>query len=168
MMRFCALSSHGTSAPKAHKFPDATTFGRIFRLFSPGRCVELAEVENEARRKVWPKKWFGKITLDMDSTVHGVYGSQEASEQGYNPNPPDCCRQGGQEKKGKKVITLRWNRRLDSWEQPQRLPVFVSLRNYHHPLSYHVHFALGYTASPALAQIQPWTLHTLVPKGSLH
>jgi len=106
MMRFCALSSHGTSAPKAHKFPDATTFGRIFRLFSPGRCVELAEVENEARRKVWPKKWFGKITLDMDSTVHGVYGSQEASEQGYNPNPPDCCRQGGQEKKGKKVTIL--------------------------------------------------------------
>ena len=67
------------------KFPDATTFGRIFRLFSPRHCVELADVENMARRKVWSKKWFGKITLDMDSTVRGVYGSQEGAEKGYNP-----------------------------------------------------------------------------------
>ncbi|MCD6307079.1 MAG: IS1380 family transposase [Deltaproteobacteria bacterium] len=67
------------------KFPDATTFGRIFRLFSPSHCMELAEVENAARRKVWSKKWFGKITLDMDSTVRGVYGSQEGAEKGYNP-----------------------------------------------------------------------------------
>ena len=53
-------------------FLDATTFGRIFRLFSPRHCKELADVEDVARRKVWTKKWFGKITLDMDSTVRGV------------------------------------------------------------------------------------------------
>jgi hypothetical protein len=63
------------------KFPDATTFGRIFRLFSARHCKELADVENAARRKVWTKKWFGKITLDMDSTVRGVYGSQEGAEK---------------------------------------------------------------------------------------
>ena len=67
------------------KFPDNTTFGRIFRLFSPRHCKELADVENMARRKVWTKKWFGNITLDMDSTVRGVYGSQEGAEKGYNP-----------------------------------------------------------------------------------
>ena len=66
-------------------FPDTTTFGRIFRLFSPRHCKELADVENRARQKVWSKKWFGKITLDMDSTVRGVYGSQEGAEKGYNP-----------------------------------------------------------------------------------
>jgi len=38
------------------KFRDATTFGRIFRLFSPSHCMELAEVENAARQKVWSKK----------------------------------------------------------------------------------------------------------------
>ena len=43
------------------KFPDATTFGRIFRLSSPRHCKELADVENTARQKVWTKKWFGKI-----------------------------------------------------------------------------------------------------------
>ena len=67
------------------KFPDTTTFGRIFRLFSPRHCKELAEVEGAARGKVWDKKWFGKVTLDMDSTVRGVYGSQEGAEKGYNP-----------------------------------------------------------------------------------
>jgi hypothetical protein len=31
--------------------------------------MELAEVKSAVRRRVWTKKWFGKITLDMDSTV---------------------------------------------------------------------------------------------------
>ncbi len=66
------------------KFPDPTTFGWISRLFSQSHCTELAEVEHAARRKVWSKKWFGKITLDMDSTVRGVFGSQEGAEKGYN------------------------------------------------------------------------------------
>lgn len=69
---------------KWEKFPDNSTFGRIFRLFSPLHCKELSEVESVARKKVWSKKWFGKITLDMDSTVRGVYGSQEGAEKGYN------------------------------------------------------------------------------------
>lgn len=70
---------------KWKKFPDETTFGRIFKLFSPKNCKELSDVETEARKKVWSKKWFGKITLDMDSTVRGVYGNQEGAEKGYNP-----------------------------------------------------------------------------------
>lgn len=70
---------------KWDKFPDDTTFGRIFRLFTPKHCKELAEAESHARKKVWGKKWFGKITLDMDSTVRGVFGNQEGAEKGYNP-----------------------------------------------------------------------------------
>ena len=70
---------------KWEAFPDDTTFGRIFKLFSPQHCKELSDVESMARKKVWSKKWFGKITLDMDSTVRGVYGSQEGAEKGYNP-----------------------------------------------------------------------------------
>ena len=70
---------------KWKSFPDVTTFGRIFKLFSQKNCKELSDVETEARKKVWSKKWFGKITLDMDSTVRGVYGSQEGAEKGFNP-----------------------------------------------------------------------------------
>jgi hypothetical protein len=66
-------------------FPDDTTFGRIFKLFSQKHCCELSDVESRARSKVWSKKWFGKITLDMDSTVRGVYGSQEGAAKGFNP-----------------------------------------------------------------------------------
>ena len=67
---------------KWDKFPDDTTFGRIFRLFTPKHCKELSEAESHARKKVWGKKWFGKVTLDMDSTVRGVFGNQEGAEKG--------------------------------------------------------------------------------------
>jgi len=65
-------------------FPDDTTFGRLFKLFRPVNCHELSEVEAKARAKVWSKKWFGRITLDLDSTVKGVYGSQQGAEKGFN------------------------------------------------------------------------------------
>jgi hypothetical protein len=65
-------------------FPDDTTFCRLFKLFQPVHCHELSEVEGKVRTKVWSKKWFGRITLDMDSTVKCVYGSQQGAEQGFN------------------------------------------------------------------------------------
>ena len=66
-------------------FPDNRTFGRLFRLFNHGHCNQLSEVEAKARKKVWGKKWFGWITLDLDSTVKAVNGSQQGAEKGYNP-----------------------------------------------------------------------------------
>ncbi len=67
------------------RFPVNSTLERIFRLFSPKHCVELAEVENLARRKVWGRKWFQRIPLEFDSTVKGVFGHQEGAEKGFNP-----------------------------------------------------------------------------------
>lgn len=67
------------------EFPDDRTFGRLFRLFNHAHCNELSEVEDGARRKVWSRRWFGRVTLDLDSTVKGVYGSQQGAEKGYNP-----------------------------------------------------------------------------------
>jgi len=49
-------------------------------------CHELSEAENEVRRKVWSKKWFGLVELDLDSSVQGVYGCQEGAAKGYNPH----------------------------------------------------------------------------------
>jgi hypothetical protein len=37
------------------------------------------------RRKIWGKKWFGRVTMILDSSVKGVYGSQEGAALGYNP-----------------------------------------------------------------------------------
>lgn len=67
------------------RFPVESTLGRIFRLFSPKHCAELAEVENMVRRKVWGKNWFQRITLEFDSTVKGVFGRQKGAEKGFNP-----------------------------------------------------------------------------------
>ena len=67
------------------KFPVYSTIGRVFKLFTFKNCHELSEVEDKVRRKVWTKKWFGRVTLDFDSSVIGVYGSQQGAEKGYNP-----------------------------------------------------------------------------------
>jgi len=67
------------------KFPAASTFGRLFRLFSHKNCNELSEAEDKVRRKIWKKGWFRRITLDFDSSVKMVFGSQEGAEKGYNP-----------------------------------------------------------------------------------
>jgi len=67
-------------------FPHHSTLGRIFKLFRYCHCNELFEAENEARRKVWSKQWVGRVTLDLDSSVRGVYGSQEGAAKGYNPH----------------------------------------------------------------------------------
>ena len=69
---------------KWDKFPVSTSFGRIFKLFTHNHCKELSDAESVARNKVWDKKWFGKVTLDMDSSVRGVYGNQEGAAKGYN------------------------------------------------------------------------------------
>ena len=59
------------------KFPDNRTFGRLFELFNQSPSNELHEAEQITREKVWSKKWFGRVTLDFDSTVIFVSGSQE-------------------------------------------------------------------------------------------
>lgn len=69
---------------KWEQFPDDTTIGRIFKLFNQKHCKELSDVEAEVRKKVWNKKWFGRVRLDMDSSVRGVWGHQEGAEKGYN------------------------------------------------------------------------------------
>jgi hypothetical protein len=45
------------------QFPDDTTFGRIFKLFSHKHCKELSDVESMARTKVWKKNGSAKSTL---------------------------------------------------------------------------------------------------------
>jgi len=68
-----------------NRFPSNRTVGNLLRLFNQRHCNELFEVEAIVRDKVWSLKWYGRITLDLDSTVKGVYGSQSGAERGYNP-----------------------------------------------------------------------------------
>ena len=66
-------------------FPHHSTFGRLFKLFQHVNCQELSEAENEARRKVWSKKWFGLVTLDLDSSVTRGLWPTGGCGQGIQP-----------------------------------------------------------------------------------
>ena len=68
------------------KFPDNRSFGRIFEWFNHKHCNELHQAEQIAREKLWSSSWFGRVTLDFDSTVIFVSGSQEGAAKGFNPN----------------------------------------------------------------------------------
>ena len=59
-------------------FPNYTTVSRIFKLFTPKHCKELSDVEAEARKKVWGKKWFRREVEipDNSDTLPMFEGSQ--------------------------------------------------------------------------------------------
>ena len=65
-------------------FPVETTVVRTLNLFGQSQIVKIADLNQHLRQKVWNRKWLGKITLDLDSTVKTVYGHQEGAEKGYN------------------------------------------------------------------------------------
>ena len=69
-------------------FPVATTLTRTLDLFGYSGSVQLADLTQELRQKVWNRKWLGRVTLDLDSSVRTTYGHQEGAERGYNPHHP--------------------------------------------------------------------------------
>lgn len=69
-------------------FPVVSTITRVLERFSFHHCVELAEVHHAVRQKVWGKKWFGRVTLDLDSSSKSAYGRQEGVARGHNTERP--------------------------------------------------------------------------------
>ena len=67
-------------------FPVETTIIRTLNLFRQAQVIKFADMNQNLRQKVWDRKWFGKITLDLDSTAKTVYGHQQGAELGYNPH----------------------------------------------------------------------------------
>jgi hypothetical protein len=65
-------------------FPVLTSITRVFKRFSFRNCVELNEIQKKARQKIWNKKWYGRINLDLDSSSKSAYGRQEGVARGHN------------------------------------------------------------------------------------
>jgi hypothetical protein len=65
-------------------FPVLSTITRVLERFDFRHCVELADVQKQIRQKVWDKKWYGKVTLDFDSSAKSAYGHQEGVARGHN------------------------------------------------------------------------------------
>lgn len=64
--------------------PVVSTMTRVLERFEFRNCVELAEVAKRARQRVWDKKWYGRVNLDLDSSAKSAYGHQEGVARGHN------------------------------------------------------------------------------------
>lgn len=65
-------------------FPVLSSITRVLKRFELRNCIELEEIQKRVRQKVWDKKWFGRITLDLDSSSKSAYGHQEGVARGHN------------------------------------------------------------------------------------
>jgi hypothetical protein len=66
------------------RFPVVSTITRVLERFEFRTCIELGEIQKKVRQKVWDRKWFGRITLDLDSSSKSAYGRQEGVARGHN------------------------------------------------------------------------------------
>ncbi len=64
--------------------PVVSTITRVLERFEFRNCVELAEVQKKAFQRVWDKKWYGRVNLDLDSSSKSAYGRQEGVARGHN------------------------------------------------------------------------------------
>jgi hypothetical protein len=65
-------------------FPVLSSITRVLERFAFRNCIELGEIQKMVRQKVWNKKWYGRITLDLDSSSKSAYGHQEGVARGHN------------------------------------------------------------------------------------
>jgi hypothetical protein len=65
-------------------FPVLSSITRVLERFGFRNCVELSEVQKTVRQRVWAKKWYGRVNLDLDSSSKSAYGHQEGVARGHN------------------------------------------------------------------------------------
>jgi hypothetical protein len=65
-------------------FPVVSAITRVLERFRMVHCVELAEVQRMLGQKVWNKRWFGVVHLDLDSSSKSAYGHQQGVARGHN------------------------------------------------------------------------------------
>lgn len=66
------------------RFPVLSSITRVLKRFEFRNCIELGEIQKKVRQKIWDKKWYGRITLDLDSSSKSAYGRQEGVARGHN------------------------------------------------------------------------------------
>ncbi len=65
-------------------FPVLSSITRVLKRFEFRNCIEFSEIQKKIRQKVWDKKWYGRIDLDLDSSSKSAYGHQEGVARGHN------------------------------------------------------------------------------------
>lgn len=76
------------------RIPDDSTLGRIFKEVTDAQIARLEELNHRLRGRIWKAAlragksvvWIRQVMwIDVDSTAKTVYGEQEGSAVGYNP-----------------------------------------------------------------------------------
>lgn len=65
-------------------FPMVSAITRMLERFRMMHCVELANAQRILRQKVWNRKWFGVVHLDLDSSAKSAYGHEQGVGRGNN------------------------------------------------------------------------------------
>ena len=77
------------------RIPDDTTLGRMLKALRPSDINDLETLNHTLRGRVWkmagragllPASLRQAMTVDLDSTVKTVFGSQAGAKKGYNPH----------------------------------------------------------------------------------
>jgi hypothetical protein len=86
-LRFVAREPMLTGILKVLRLPPQCTFWRFLASLHLGVAKQLLSVQRQMRERVWQAAHVGltAVTLDTDTTVHTLFGSQMGGRKGYNP-----------------------------------------------------------------------------------
>ena len=86
-LRFVAREPMFTGILKVLRLPPQCTFWRFLASLHLGVAKQLLSVQRQMRERVWQAAHVGltAVTLDTDTTVHTLFGSQMGGRKGYNP-----------------------------------------------------------------------------------
>jgi hypothetical protein len=86
-LRFVAREPMLTGILKVLRLPPQCTFWRFLASLHLGVGKRLLSVQRQMRERVWQAAHVGltAVTLDTDTTVHTLFGSQMGGRKGYNP-----------------------------------------------------------------------------------
>src|SRR3984885_8688391 len=86
-LRFLAREPLLTGILKVLRLPPQCTFWRLLASLHLGVARQLLEVQRRMRERVWEAAHvpLTAVTLDTDTTVHTLFGSQMGGRKSYNP-----------------------------------------------------------------------------------
>jgi len=86
-LRFLAREPMLTGILKVLRLPPQCTFWRFLASLHLGVAEQLLEVQRRMRERVWEAAHIelAAVTLDTDTTVHTLFGSQMGGRKSYNP-----------------------------------------------------------------------------------
>lgn len=86
-MRFITSDPILTGILKINHLPPQSTFWRFLMSLNAGIGQQLLSVQRQMRERIWSAAniQLKSVTLDTDTTVHTLYGSQMGGRKSYNP-----------------------------------------------------------------------------------